>query len=359
MKIKTFQAKTFGEALTLVRKEMGEDAVILSTDEQKGPHRVEVTAAMDYDLGAHAAASARMSYRPERAKMPAQRPAPAPAPAAGGSAEMLALKDEIAGLKEALEEMRDDRQQPAAPEGKGKIFHYLKKRSIRGDHAARLCERAGQVQELAGILSKEISTFPEREGRRVVVIIGPTGVGKTTTIAKLAARAIKGGKRTAIISLDTYRIGAVEQARIYARVMGIPLEVAAGIDALKEGLARHQDRDLVFIDTTGRNPRDEAYLQELSHIYTMGVQVETHLLASASSDADFLAESYKRYRRLPIDCIGFTKLDEAVKLGGIYNLVSYAKKPVAYVTTGQGVPHDIAFPDSAGLAEMIMRNGVA
>ncbi len=347
MKIKTFQAKTFSEALSRVRKEMGEDAVILSSEEQQGGRRgVEVTAAIDYNLG-QPVVQEPVQPNPAAAAVPPE-----------GLGEMRALKDEISGLKETLEEMKEQRYEAAAPSGKRKLFHYLKRRSIRGDLAVRLCERAGQVQELTHALSKEIRTFPEKEGRRVVLVIGPTGVGKTTTIAKLAARAIRAGKRTAIISLDTYRIGAIEQVRIYARVMGIPLEVASGIAELRQGLAKHEDRDVVFIDTSGRNPRDDAYMEELGRIYGLGVPIETHLLAGASSDSDFLTDAYRRYRKLPVDCIGFTKLDEAVKLGAIYNLASFAQKPVAYVTNGQRVPGDIAFPDSAALADMILKNGV-
>jgi flagellar biosynthesis protein FlhF len=241
------------------------------------------------------------------------------------------------------------------PEGKKKMLAYLKKRKVREELAFDLCDKARNLDDLIASMAGTMNTYSAVETRKAIVMIGPTGVGKTTTIAKLAARAMKNGRKVAIVNLDTYRIGAIEQIRIYSRIMGIPLDIVPEISDLGKSLAKFSDRDIVFIDTAGRNPRDAAYIEELRGIYRLGLPLETHLLMSAHSDSDFMAESHKYYRELPIDCIGFTKVDEAAQFGSIYNLAQLYQKPVSYITTGQRVPQDISFPTSERLAGMILK----
>ena len=117
--------------------------------------------------------------------------------------------------------------------------------------------------------------------------------------------------------------------------------------------------DLILVDTAGQNPRDTEYINNLKGIYSIGIPVETQLLLSASSDCDFLMDTYKYYNSLPIDYMAFTKTDEAVKLGSIYNLCRLYKKPVAYITTGQRVPGCIEFVDGKKLTNLILRTGSA
>jgi flagellar biosynthesis protein FlhF len=191
------------------------------------------------------------------------------------------------------------------------------------------------------------------------MLIGPTGVGKTTTIAKLAAAATQVGKRAAIVSLDGYRIGALEQIRIYSKIMGIPLEIAPDARRVKACVARHADKDIVFIDTTGRNPMSGTFLSELSPIYEAGVPVETHLLISATCDYDFLEGAWKAYSRLPVDYVGVTKVDEAVRYGALYNVAALCGKPIAYLTTGQTVPGDISFPSRKKVLQMVLTENPA
>jgi flagellar biosynthesis protein FlhF len=246
------------------------------------------------------------------------------------------------------------------PEPRKKIFRFLRKRAVQEEFALKLAaDEPNTMAELMTAMAKDILTCGEVRSRKVVMLIGPTGVGKTTTIAKLAARAIKDGKKAAMINLDTYRIGAIEQIRIYAKIMGIPFDIAASIEELKQSLVKFEKRDTIFIDTTGRNPRDKKYIEELRMLFSLGIPIETHLLMSASSDDEFMAAAYRHYKNLPIDCLAFTKTDEALKFGSIYNMASLYRKPVAYITTGQSVPADIAFPDSERLAAMVLKNEVA
>jgi flagellar biosynthesis protein FlhF len=125
-------------------------------------------------------------------------------------------------------------------------------------------------------------------------------------------------------------------------------------DNLAAGISKHKNKDVIFIDTMGRNPLDSSYAKELRLVYSLGAPIETHLLMSTGLDDLYMTDSYKHYSKFPIDCIGVTKMDEASRYGNIFNLSALYKKPIAYVTTGQSVPEDIAFPSRESLTDLIL-----
>ena len=355
MKIKKFKARSFSEALSMVKKELSEDAVILSTDEKKGirPY-VEVTAAIDYDSpGSVQAVEKSQAVKPVVQAPPAAGRQAAPQVFDGSLYE---IKNEIGTLRQMVETMKNSGYHIDLPSGKKAMLSFLTERSVREEFALRICEKANDVNQLPSLIAKDIKVRDAGTDKRAVMLIGPTGVGKTTTIAKLAALSMKEGKKVAIINLDTYRIGAVEQIRIYARIMGIPLSVVSGPEELEDNLVKlMKSRDMVFIDTTGRNPRDEVHVNEILSVCRTKVPVELHLLMSASCDDAFMIEAYKYYRRLPLDYIDFTKVDEAVRYGVLYNLLVTYQKPLAFITTGQKVPGDIEFLGLDKLSNLILR----
>jgi len=434
MKIKKFSARTFSEALAMVKKELSQDAVILATEEKKGfrPH-VVVTAAVDYEESSEGVSSSefeaqgfpangyrgqsqftarsewqtggRETQNPDRVVLSStsgvrssssnkqtktgntkpetrgphsQLPAPnsqlrtqhkeAPmqksetdfTPAAPYKAYVNrdtgadSLRTEISGLRSMIESMKNSGYEMALPVKKRAVLRYLRDRSIREEYAFRLCDKTAEVSELPLLISSDIRVKRGDASRKAVMLIGPTGVGKTTTIAKLAARALKAGKKAAIVNLDTYRIGAMEQARIYARILGIPLATASNAAELRACIGKFSaDRDIIFIDTMGRNPRDAAYINEIAGLCGIDLPIEVHLLMSAASDDASMIEAYRSYRALPIDYLGFSKLDEAVRYGSLYNLLLTYQKPVAWLTTGQSVPGDIEPATVKRLASLI------
>lgn len=193
--------------------------------------------------------------------------------------------------------------------------------------------------------------------RRIVALVGPTGVGKTTTIAKLAANyRLRESKRVGLITVDTYRIAAVEQLRTYADIIDLPMEVVSTPREMREAVGRMKDLDLVLMDTAGRSPRDEVKLQELKSMLGEANPDEVHLVLSAVSGSRTLASIAQRFAAVGTTAMIVTKLDEATGLGNLLSLLRTAKLPVSYLTDGQNVPDDIQVARSQGFARMILGN---
>jgi flagellar biosynthesis protein FlhF len=192
--------------------------------------------------------------------------------------------------------------------------------------------------------------------RRVVALVGPTGVGKTTTVAKLAANfKLAHGVRVGLVTVDTYRIAAVEQLKTYAEIIDLPLAVVNDPVEMPRALDELGDVDLVFIDTAGRSPRDEVKIRELAEFLLRARPDEVHLVLSAVAGERSLRSAVERFAAVPVDRLILTKLDEADSLGGILAVLSLSSRPLSYLTTGQAVPDDIEPADRKRLARLILR----
>ena len=285
------------------------------------------------------------------------------------SGEIVNLKHDIKELRQYIESMKNSGFELTMSEERKRIFNYLKGKSVQEELALKLVERAAGIEDLEAAMADDLNVAGTmnhisadrslKTRGRIQMLIGPTGTGKTTTVAKLASNAIREGKKVAMISIDTFKIGAAEQIRIYSRMIGIPLDIVANRESFKKSIDRFSDKDLILVDTSGQNPGDTEYINSLNKIYETGMPVETQLLLSASSDCSFLMDMHKYYKSFPIDYMAFTKTDEAVKLGSLYNLCCQYKKPVSYITTGQRVPGNIEYVDHRKLTNIILRTGCA
>jgi flagellar biosynthesis protein FlhF len=177
----------------------------------------------------------------------------------------------------------------------------------------------------------------------VVALLGPTGVGKTTTIAKLAARyAVRhGARRVALVTTDNYRIGAIEQLRAYAKILDVPMRVAADAAELRSSVADFSERRLVLIDTAGMSQRDLRLGEQLALMRAGGETIRNYLVLSATTRPGGIDETIRAYRRIPLAGCVLTKVDEAGSLGGALSLLIRHELPVAYVSDGQRVPEDL------------------
>lgn len=197
-------------------------------------------------------------------------------------------------------------------------------------------------------------------GGAVLALIGPTGVGKTTTIAKLAAMLkLRHARRVGLITCDTYRIAAVEQLRTYAGIIGLPLRVAATPDEVASARRAMRDCDVVLLDTAGRAPTDSSRLGELAAVLEAAAPTQTHLVLSAPSSEAVVTRAVERFAALKPDRLLVSKLDEAVHFGHVLNVCVRTRLPVAYLTTGQEVPDHIEAATAARLARLVLDGELA
>ena len=196
--------------------------------------------------------------------------------------------------------------------------------------------------------------------RRVVALVGPTGVGKTTTVVKLAAHyKLKELKRVALLSIDVFRIGVTEQLRQYATALGMPMEAASDPEQLKVAAQRLDPYDLLLIDTPGTSPRNTAKLALIGASLDATEVDETHLLLSATSSTATLTEAARAFHPLGVNGLTLTKFDEAVGLGDLYRFLKENVFPLRFLATGQNVADDLevaAPPRIASLATMADRS---
>jgi len=390
------------EALAGVKRRFGADALILSTRalEKGGPFgivgtpRVEITATRALERLPEASAPARV--RPKRdATQDAREVGRGDFKRADGAASAVSetstssavpahadlLLSEVGSLRslvsDLVQETRlsrtrhlpgalyDAYQQLLANEVAEKLALDIVDRVRQDLGADRLHDRNAVRGRLAGLLQAMLPTSgPIRVrgggGPALIALIGPTGVGKTTTVAKLAANfRLREQRRVGLITLDTYRIAAVEQLRTYAQIIDVPLHVANSPEQYKEAVASLADCEVVLVDTAGRSQRDSQKIADLQGFFRAVNPDELHLVLSGNAGASVLNETIERFSVFAIDRMIFTKLDEAIGFGVILNCLQKANGKLSYVTTGQDVPDDIRVGESKALAGLIMRGGPA
>jgi flagellar biosynthesis protein FlhF len=239
------------------------------------------------------------------------------------------------------------------------LVDNLLERAIKQFHEVN----AVPEQEFRDILTKFIKEELDEVGEpsklaqstAVAAFIGPTGVGKTTTIAKIAAeQVLMHGKKVGLITTDTYRIAAVEQLRTYANILNVPLEVCYSPEDAQRAMEKLADRDLILIDTAGRNYGNILNVNELNTYLHVVKPDETFLVVSLTTKASDLMSIVGNFAQVSVNKFLFTKSDETRTLGMIYNLVSHFKIPLSYMTTGQNVPDDIEVASTDQLASLLV-----
>ncbi|MFQ5672370.1 MAG: flagellar biosynthesis protein FlhF [Nitrospinales bacterium] len=349
MQIKKFTADSHWAAMQQVKKEWGEDALVLNTrsvQPRKTPGRggkakpwVELTAARDFPDAPRQSAPAAETALPEpqaalapedgedfRALVYALLSQTDKARAMGLKGHQLTLYQQLvdSGINEKLVAKMFERSEPAGPDANPAVHKRL-----LADLMKRVLVCKGPIR-------------PAANRTKVAAFVGPTGVGKTTTIAKLAAQCVVREKKTAaLITLDTYRIGAVDQLKVYGEIMRVPVETASGPDEFRKLLRKHSDKDYVFVDTMGRSHGDRAYAGQLSEILGRSAPVETYLVLSVTLQEKIFSEAFRQFSSLNLNRVLFTKLDEGVSYGPMFNFSLRTRLPFSYFTTGQRVPEDI------------------
>ncbi len=357
MQVRTFQARQIREALSIVKREMGADAVILSTRKLKrglgllGAAGIEVTAAIEE--------TARQVATPERVDPDTDK-------------QFGTLRREIRVLREQLLETSDLAANLTAqlPTPGAEWRRALEQADVDPVLCSEIVRaalaRAPQPEEaqagpaVHAEIARRLRTAaplgaaePGAPRTRVVAIVGPSGAGKTTTLAKIAARAaLSDGLRVALVTLDTHRVGAVAQLARYAELIGVPLLSARDPAALGAACRRHASADLVLIDTAGR--ADPAALEQLAECLRAAPGAQVHLAVPAAARRPDLRAMLRRFAVLGPSRLIVTKTDETALLGGLLNATVWSGLPLTWTTGGPLVPEDLEPADAETLASRIL-----
>ncbi|PKY11269.1 flagellar biosynthesis protein FlhF [Acidithiobacillus marinus] len=360
MKIKRFSGANTRDVLQQIRLTLGPEAVILSNREADG--EVEIVAAIDFDEKQWnetqsvpawpeplRAASEKPQMPPAVSASPAQTIPHTHEPQATSSRDYnirsedkaSLLHDELQALKQLVE-----RRWGAQPEAKS-AKEFLLAMGFSDAWIARFLER-GEPQNWEESLRKTLEeqagispTTLDKPG--LFVLLGPTGSGKTTSIAKLAAAQVlrHGPHSVALLTTDTYRIAGVEQLDIYARILGVPLDVIKGPEDLLRSLEKHRDRSWIFIDTIGMGPKDQRLNEQLQWFAALGADAQRFLMIPASLSGRNLSVVLEPYTHIPLNGAILSKVDETPAFAAVLEWLTIQHLPVAWYSDGQKVPEDM------------------
>lgn len=389
MEVKTFRAKSLQDALRAIRSQLGPDAAVLHTKEIKprllglfgGVPEIEVTASAGVKVPRRLPAYANTT----RSKESAARHASTHRIQLAQRIQPAHQQDFRTQFRNALKTNGDrpsmisemSQQSPLTPQRElpATLFHLFTDlidaevsedltrefvdRVLSSHEYSPLDDAACIKDRIAQMLENEIPTTGPIQlttnRRRLVALVGPTGVGKTTTIAKLAANYhLRERKRVGLITVDTYRIAAVEQLKTYADIIDLPMEVVSTPHEMRGAVERLADFDLVLMDTAGRSPRDKVQIAELQSLLSIARADEVHLVLSSVAGTASLKKTAEHFSQVGITSLLFTKLDEATGLGNLIPLLRACRLPLSYVTNGQNVPDDIEPADQRKLARTVL-----
>ena len=379
MVIKKYTANNMNEALTRIRYELGKNAVIISQRKIRksgiagffSGKIVEVTAAVENSsIKKETPSFSNIERQPninssiENLKKVMAKEIEAKNNQSRNNIGQKEQKEQnninVSSLENEMNEMKkllntvvnNTRKE----EQEDELLTLLKKLDIDLDYYSELKKRIGDKdinEELKKIVSDDIKIATD-DLKGKVVLVGPTGVGKTTTIAKLAGKlSLIDKKKVGLITVDTYRIGAVEQLKTYAEIMNIPFKVVITMKEMSEAVKSMEDCDVVLIDTTGRSSKNSMQISELRAFIEKAEPDYISLVISSitkNRDINIILEGYKE---LNYNDIIITKLDETSVYGSLYNIERMSNKPIRFITTGQNVPDDIKNPSKEEIVKFI------
>lgn len=384
MRVKRFVVDSMPDALQQIRSDLGRDAVILNTKEVRSGgifglftrKQIEVIAATDENKRASVS----------KPVPPIQTEAPL-APNLNTGRAAVAVMDKptemsVNHISEEIKQMKQMMVRMLEKDADGHVFagHFkaIEQQLLAHDFELALIQDvliaimdsaseplAEMSRETAVSLVKEQlkQIIPQqsiqgiREGTKLVHIVGPTGVGKTTTIAKLAAeQVLKRGKKVGFITSDTYRIAAIEQLKTYATILNVPLEVVSSPQDLTVATESLADRDIIFMDTAGRNYRNQMYVSELNSLLRHYENSETILTLSLTMKYKDMKSVTQNFSKFKVDKVLFTKKDETESYGSIFNIANEFPVQLSYITHGQNVPDDIATVDIDHIIDSILED---
>jgi flagellar biosynthesis protein FlhF len=367
MRIKRFKARDTKTAIQMVKDELGPEAVILSTRELPDPLNgvgtsVEITAGIGYQPKGPTRPSATEK---KRLAIGFQEPAPNHPTASlsnleSGMAEIKELLLDMANRSSLSDRFRDRKDLV-------RLYRNLIDSEVEPAIARALIEKTGTEcngsgvdprtilrKKLARLMKVAATPTANLSTPRLIALVGTSGVGKTTTIAKLAALWSRHSQnKVALVSLDTLRLGAAEQLKTYARIMGLPVRITQDQTEFRQAVDMFQNMDMILLDTPGRTLAKPETISELAQLLDGLKQVAVMLVVSAATKDRDIAAAIRQAEALSVDSLIISKIDETQRYGNVINNLIKAKKPVSFLTNGQKVPDDIIVATPGRLAELI------
>ena len=381
MIIKKFQGKSENEAVETAKKELGSNVVIMNVRsvKRKGlfsflkPQLTEVTVALEEESEQRIAAPVKKEEQKEQSKRPLVE---AIASEEGARTDNSAIEEKLDNLHTLLEQQlqkpeeekeKEREKEPAQEREEGELERFMKllyntmlENEVNEKYANQIIDEMEKMNKpgmpfdyaLANVYQKMILKFgksseitPAQKGPKILFFVGPTGVGKTTTIAKIASKfSVDEGKKVALLTADTYRIAAAEQLRTYANILEVPFRVIYTTEEVGQALADFKDYDFILVDTAGHSHHNEAQketMKDFVHSADGLAEKEVFLVLSATTKYSDLISIVDAYSAMTDYKLIFTKLDETDTLGNLLNIKLYTGADLSYVTCGQNVPDDI------------------
>ena len=374
MKMKKYKGPSMPVVMQEIRKDLGKDAIILNTKEIKSKgflglmrkKQIEVVAALDPEPITQSDNSSKTSQQSQHKMTQALDHNETVIDATEQS-----IHKELLELKKMIHLQNRQHTVNEYPMPFNLFYQDLLEQDVEEDIATKLieqvmenvgkeCEATEQIsielKKAIQILIQDINLGGISYHHKFVHIVGPTGVGKTTTIAKIAAKSmLNDDKRVAFITTDTYRIAAIDQLKTYAKILDIPIEVAYTLADYERALNKFSDYDLVLVDTAGRNYRESQYVKDLQELIQLeGDSSEIVLVLSLTAKSKDLKDIYHQFRALPIKNLIFTKMDETSTYGSLLNIPLLNHIGISYITMGQDVPDDLIEPSAKQISELLV-----
>ncbi|OFI06822.1 flagellar biosynthesis protein FlhF [Clostridium acetireducens DSM 10703] len=379
MIIRKYIVKNMNEAMTKIKRDMGKDAIIVSQRRIRKPgflgffskKKLEVTAAIDNTKKEEFTSSGVELFKKvmEKQKSIDKTDEKYKNEELSGIYEVAAEKEkqetssailnQIEEMKKMIDDVKKITQNTTA--NKSEIEIKLENSDLIPDLVNNILsnmnlmeENIEDTQKAKKVIQNMVPDYSLKiEGP--MVLVGPTGVGKTTTIAKLAGKlALIQRKKVGLITIDTYRIGAVEQLRTYADIMNIPFKVVFSIKEMEEAVHSMENCDIILIDTTGRSSKNTMQISELRAFIEKIPTKNINLVISATTKNKDINTILEGYKELKYNYVIITKLDETTTYGSILNIINISKKPISFITTGQNVPDDLRKINAEEIANLIL-----
>ena len=377
MRVKKYQAEDMQQAVLKVKSDLGSDAIILHTRRFKkggffgffAKEMVEVLATKETKLKDEVSDKQKDTSQKDTSQK--EKP-PQKVKEKNNDSE---VKNELKEMKnlvnDMIGEMKEDRKhfQSANNAKFQKFVNDIWSLGVTNSTATDLADKVVKaVDEQEGNDVKDVlkDEFRKKlnkveplelnnDGPKTIAFVGPTGVGKTTTLAKLAARfALFKDKKVGLVTADTYRIAAAKQLENYSEIMGLPLKVTYTPEELVNAIDSYEGYDLILVDTAGRSRNNQLHMSELKGFINQTPIDEIYLVLSATTKVDDLVKIIDSYTEIKLDKLIITKVDETDSLGVMFEVAKRTEKPISYITTGQDVPEDIELADPEELIEKIV-----